>query len=90
MLDSEYKAQRDEIKNKEVYEYMPVIMELLNSLGIIQINPINLEADDIIFWLAMKKYPNQSIVVSTDTDFYQLIGSDFQEISFIILKRNSL
>lgn len=49
MLDSEYKAQRDEIKNKEVYEYMPVIMELLNSLGIIQINPINLEADDIIF-----------------------------------------
>ena len=77
MLDSEYKAQRDEIKNKEVYEYMPVIMELLNSLGIIQINPINLEADDIIFWLAMKKYPNQSIVVSTDTDFYQLIGSDF-------------
>lgn len=79
MLDESYKAQRDEEKSNAVYQYMPIIMKLLDSLGISQINPKALEADDIIFWLATVKYPNESIVVTTDTDMYQLISEELPE-----------
>lgn len=69
-----YKAQRDNDKIQQVYDKMPIIIKLLDSVGIAQINPMELEADDIMFWLATKKYPNESVVISTDTDMYQLIS----------------
>lgn len=74
MLDESYKAQRCEEKQQLVYQYMPIIMKLLDSVGISQINPKSLEADDIMFWLSIAKYPNQAVVVTTDTDMYQLIS----------------
>ena len=79
MLDENYKAQRDEEKSQQVYQCMPIIMKLLSTLGVIQINPKMLEADDIIFWLAIEKYPNDSIVVTTDTDMYQLVSDSLPE-----------
>lgn len=76
-LDKNYKAQRDKEKSKEVFKHLNTIKDILDSLGITQINPIVLEADDIIFWLATKKFPNKSVIVSTDTDMYQLISSNY-------------
>lgn len=76
VIEEGYKAQRDEEKANKVYEKISIIIKLLDSLGITQINPKELEADDIMFWLATKIYPNETIIVSTDTDMYQLI-SDF-------------
>lgn len=74
ILDENYKAQRDEEKIQEVYVGMPIIIKLLESLGVTQINPKTLEADDIIFWLSTQKYPNDSVVISADSDMYQLIS----------------
>ena len=73
-IEEGYKAQRDQEKASQVYEKMPVIIKLLDSVGIAQVNPKELEADDIMFWLATKKYPNDSVVISTDTDMYQLVS----------------
>lgn len=67
----EYKAQRPD--QFQVYQYMPYINKLLSALGIKQMTPKHFEADDIMWWLCAKKYPNQCILVSTDTDMYQLI-----------------
>lgn len=79
MLDENYKAQRDEDKTQQVYQCVPIILKLLSSLGITQLNPMQLEADDIIFWLSTVKYPNDSIVVTTDTDMYQLISESLPD-----------
>lgn len=76
MLDTEYKAQRNEEKQQQVYQYMPIIIKLLDTVGISQINPLNLEADDIMFWLSTVRFPDQSIIVTTDTDLYQLVSPD--------------
>lgn len=74
MLDESYKANRDIDKAQQVYKYMPVIIKLLDSLGVTQINPLSLEADDIMFWLATKKFIGESIIITADTDLYQLIN----------------
>jgi 5'-3' exonuclease len=76
LMDENYKAQRDEEKANKVYECMPIIMQLLETLGVPQINPKALEADDIIFYLSTVKFPNRSIVVTTDTDMYQLVSEE--------------
>jgi 5'-3' exonuclease len=52
---------------------MPYIRQILSSLGVKQMTPRNFEADDIMFWLCAKKYPNECILITTDTDMYQLI-----------------
>jgi 5'-3' exonuclease len=67
----EYKGTRPD--HTEVYEFMPYIRQILSSLGVKQMTPRNFEADDIMFWLCAKKYPNECILITTDTDMYQLI-----------------
>ena len=81
----EYKGQRPE--HIEVYEYMPFIIKILTSLGIKQMTPKNFEADDIMWWLCAKKYPNECILISTDTDMYQLITPELSENIFYHPKR---
>lgn len=80
-----YKSQRPD--HFEVYEYMPFIIKILASLGIKQITPKNFEADDIMWWLCAKKYPNECILISTDTDMYQLIVPELSENIFYHPKR---
>ena len=72
----EYKSQRPE--RFEVYEFLPKIMEILSSLGVKQLTPKNFEADDILYWLCVKKYPNKCILVTTDTDLYQTIVPELE------------
>ena len=81
----EYKGQR--LEHVEVYEYMPFIIKILASLGIKQMTPKNFEADDIMWWLCAKKYPNECILISTDTDMYQLIVPELSENIFYHPKR---
>jgi DNA polymerase-1 len=75
-LYPDYKASRKE-KNPEELEnmifQMKVVKELLNFLPIRQIAVKNIEADDVIGFLA-KKLEGRKIIASTDTDFYQLIN----------------
>ena len=70
----DYKGTRPD--HAEVYSYMPFIVKILGSLGIKQMSPKNFEADDIMYWLCAKKYPNECILITTDTDMYQLIVSE--------------
>lgn len=73
----DYKGTRPD--HAEVYSYMPFIIKILKSLGIRQMTPKNFEADDIMYWLCSKKYPNQCILITTDTDMYQLIVPELSE-----------
>jgi 5'-3' exonuclease len=81
----EYKGTRPD--NMEVYSYMPFIIKILKSLGIRQMTPKSFEADDIMYWLCAKKYPNQCILITTDTDMYQLIIPELSENIFYNPKR---
>jgi 5'-3' exonuclease len=81
----DYKGTRPD--NLEVYQYMPYIIKILTSLGIRQITPKSFEADDIMYWLCAKKYPNECILISTDTDMYQLIVPELNENIFYNPKR---
>ncbi|MBR4889868.1 MAG: hypothetical protein IKU15_00945 [Clostridia bacterium] len=81
----DYKGQRPD--HFEVYESMPSIIKLLAALGIRQMTPKNFEADDIMWWLCAKKYPNECILISTDTDMYQLLIPELSQNVFYNPKR---
>lgn len=72
-LDSEYKQTRDVERNREVHEQTNLIVEFFEKLGVKNVFPGRGEADDIIFWLS-KNLDGEKIIVSADTDFFQLIG----------------
>ena len=81
----DYKGTRPD--HTEVYVHMPIIRQILSSLGVKQMTPRNFEADDIMYWLCAKKYPNQCILITTDTDMYQLIVPELSENVFYNPKR---
>lgn len=70
-IAEEYKANR--VYNSDVFAYIEDIKELLNHLGVRQLYPLNREGDDIMYWLFSIKYPESSVLVTTDTDMYQLV-----------------
>lgn len=77
--DGEYKAGRDHqhdvVLDKLGIELYPII----DSLGIVQIFPNVMEADDIIAWLVKKKlYSDKKIIISGDHDLIQLIDINTQ------------
>lgn len=76
-LYEDYK--KDRVFNEEVQEYADDIREMLSALGVAQIHPWVRQGDDIMYWLCAVKYPNRSILVSTDTDMYQLIVPELSE-----------
>lgn len=75
-ISEDYKANRE--YNADVFEYVDDIREILDALGVRQMCPLNREGDDIMYWLCAIKYPNESILVSTDTDMYQLVREDLR------------
>lgn len=72
MLEA-YKAQRPD--QKDIYNDFPRLKEITEYLGIKHIFPKSLEADDILYYLATQKYPGECIVITRDTDLFQLVGS---------------
>lgn len=68
----EYKGTRDEEKNKKVFQHEDLTTELLNTLGVKNMYPGILEADDVISWLS-KEIQGRTVIVSVDQDMLQLI-----------------
>ena len=67
-----YKQNRDDDKSRLIHEQHDELAKWLTILGIKQIYPGVLEADDIISWLVREKLTT-SVIVSVDKDLLQLI-----------------
>ena len=72
---TEYKGTRDADKNEKVFKHEDLTTELLWSVGVKNMYPGILEADDVIYWLS-KNTPGKKVVVSVDQDMLQLIDSN--------------
>ena len=70
-----YKQNRDDDKAKLIHEQHDEISKWLTVLGIKQIYPGVLEADDIISWLVREKLTT-TIIVTVDKDLLQLVDSN--------------
>lgn len=75
LTEGTYKGTRDTARNKDVYEYSHGAVLCTAALGIKNIYPGSLEADDVISWLA-KKITGEKIIVSVDNDFAQLVSAE--------------
>ena len=79
LLGGAYKGNRDKDKSIEVFKNVPNIDDITTCLGIRNLYPNILEADDIIAWLCIKKYPaHPAVIVSTDKDLLQLITDNIE------------
>ena len=78
LTEGTYKSTRNQERNKSVYESMDPIVQIVTTLGIRNIYPGKLEADDVISWLS-KSVPGKKVIVSVDNDFAQLVSA---EVSF--------
>lgn len=70
-----YKQNRDDDKSRLIHEQHDELAKWLTVLGIKQIYPGVLEADDIISWLTREKLTT-SIIVSVDKDLLQLVNAN--------------
>jgi len=75
LTEGAYKGNRDQERNKAVYGEADAIVEITTTLGIKNIFPGNLEADDVISWLS-KEVQGKKIIISVDNDFAQLVNPD--------------
>lgn len=73
-LNIEYKGNRDPAKRENVFKHEELTTNLLNTLGVKNIYPGVLEADDVIAWLS-KKLRTEVVIVSVDQDMLQLIDN---------------
>lgn len=70
--NASYKANRK--KHEGLYDEFPKLKEITEYLGVQHIFPKRFEADDIMYYLATKKFKDDCIVITQDTDLYQIIG----------------
>lgn len=70
--DDDYKDNRDKSKWEDVYEHEPKLRDICKSLGVVNIHPGVLEADDVICYLS-NNVPGSNIIISSDHDMLQLI-----------------
>jgi 5'-3' exonuclease len=70
-----YKQNRDDDKSKQIHEQHDELSKWLTVLGVKQIYPGVLEADDIISWLVREKLTT-SVIISVDKDLLQLIDDN--------------
>lgn len=71
----EYKSNRNKDDAHEVYQCEEKLTEILSSLGIKEMYPRIMEADDVIAWLA-HNLSEKSIVVTCDKDMLQLVSKN--------------
>ena len=74
-IDVDYKGNRNYEDIELAHEHDDAIMELSESLGIKNMFPKVMEADDVIAWLT-RKLPGQKTVVTVDQDMLQLIDRE--------------
>jgi DNA polymerase-1 len=70
-----YKQNRDDDKSKLIHEQHDELSKWLTVLGVKQIYPGVLEADDIISWLVREKLTT-SVIISVDKDLLQLVDDN--------------
>ena len=68
----EYKAGRDDEKFKNVFENAEKIQELLTNLGVHNIYPLRMEADDLMAYLS-RKLLGPNVIITTDKDLLQTV-----------------
>ena len=67
-----YKAGRDDEKFKNVFENAEKIQELLSDLGVHNIYPLRMEADDLMAYLS-SKLSGPNVIITTDKDLLQTV-----------------
>ena len=85
----EYKAGRDDEKFKNVFENAEKIQELLSDLGVHNIYPLRMEADDLMAYLS-SKLPGPNVIITTDKDLLQTVTENTIVYSPIKKKEISL
>ena len=70
-----YKADRDKEKWKKVYAKEKIIRKLIDTLGLYNMYPGILEADDFIYYIC-KNTSGNKVVVTSDQDLLQVIDND--------------
>lgn len=77
LIGKKYKGTRDKQKNYEAFKHADDAARVASCLGIKNMYPNTLEADDIIAWLCKQKFPDEdNIVISTDQDMLQLVNNN--------------
>lgn len=71
----EYKGNRDTARNEKVFSYEDETTEFLDVLGVKNMYPGILEADDVISWMS-RETPGSNIIVSVDQDMLQLVSDN--------------
>lgn len=71
LLEGSYKGTRDKSQSDSVYKHEDIIEKICGSLGVRNMFPYVLEADDVISWLSVQVRPN--IIISVDNDLLQLV-----------------
>lgn len=69
----DYKGDRDPQQFEGVFDQMDQIVEMTSYLGINNMYPRVLEADDVIAWLSVE-LGGESVIVSNDQDLWQLVS----------------
>ena len=72
LTEETYKSTRDREKAKKVYAHVPSLQELTQLLGVINLHPDMLEADDYMHWLS--KYLKDTVIVTSDSDLIQCVS----------------
>ena len=75
LSESVYKGQRDKSLSDEVYANSDIVLDMVSSLGIKNMYPRTLEADDVIAWLT-HRLKGENIVMSADQDMLQLVSEN--------------
>lgn len=77
LIGKKYKGTRDKQKNYDAFKNADDAARIAACLGIKNMYPNILEADDIIAWLCKQKFPTEdNIVISTDQDMLQLVSDN--------------
>ena len=70
-----YKEQREETESiLEIYNYTHILQDFLDAMGIVTIQPYNLEADDVVGYLARSQ--ETKMIISSDRDLLQLVNEN--------------
>ena len=85
----QYKANRDDDKFKDVHEFAEKIQEVIALLGVHNMYPLRMEADDLMAWLSTI-LKGKKVIVTTDKDLLQTISQDTKVYSPIKKKEITL
>lgn len=77
-----YKANRVESEDRaKIHNYCDIMIAFCKSLGIKTVLPYDLEADDVIHYLATNVSPDEKcLIISADRDLLQLVNNNIHQL----------